>query len=475
MKKMFNSVLATVLLTSAVSTVSYASSTHLLTNPDFSGTAIEYSEGSATTVATIITAGQANNNEALHVSVSNVEDNLTFSYTSPLAVTDQQKVRFQSNFIPDAAAIAPEVTKITVRMQLEFNNSAGTGQVLSKDVIYHVSQGDWSTASILNETLDFTDNGTLISASLTFQITDMAGSSYSFELDDVQMTLEGDNQSGGATIPAPYLPARQIAVGYKFSCAINIHDEVKCWGNNDYGILDVPSGMGKVYQIFGGGIRNDHICAIAENGPFCWGRDANSLTTIPTELTNITQFAVGYRHTCALTASGVMSCWSSNGSGQSSIPFDLQPPTYIDAGVTSTCVITQFGSRCWGAGTMGQTSIPSNILNVKNIAVGYHHSCLVDDSGVRCFGSNTKGQLNVPSGLVNVKQVTVGRHYSCALDENGIICWGDNKYGALNVPSNLSNVTEISSAEYHSCALDETGVHCWGDNGNGRTDVPAGL
>ena len=270
------------------------------------------------------------------------------------------------------------------------------------------------------------------------------------------------------------LPANQIAAGDYFTCAINSEDNAVCWGRNNHGVIDVPTNMGKVYQIFGGGIRNQHICALAENGAFCWGSDGSGQLAVPASLIDITQFTTGQSHTCAVELAGNTTCWGNDSSGQLRVPSDLQTATFISAGVGNTCVLTEFGSRCWGWGHWGQSSVPSYLKNISYIDAGYHHSCAVGDVGVRCFGDNSYGQLDVPAGLNNIKQVAITERTSCALSDEGVTCWGYNAHNLLAVPS-LGNVTEIVAGAYHVCALDDAGVHCWGYNAQGQTDVPSGL
>ena len=80
----------------------------------------------------------------------------------------------------------------------------------------------------------------------------------------------------------------QIAVGPYHTVALLADGSVACWGSNDYGQCDVPSGIG-------------------------------------TPENPVASVAAGGYHTVALLADGSVACWGSNGDGQCDTPEKLIP------------------------------------------------------------------------------------------------------------------------------------------------------
>lgn len=83
-------------------------------------------------------------------------------------------------------------------------------------------------------------------------------------------------------------------------------------------------------------------------------------------LTNISQLASGYDHTCVLATSGAVKCWGANWTGQLGDGTTLYRPlaisvggltstiTALATGADHTCVVTSSGSvQCWGGNVGG--------------------------------------------------------------------------------------------------------------------------
>lgn len=224
--------------------------------------------------------------------------------------------------------------------------------------------------------------------------------------------------------------------------------------------------------------------------------------------------AVGYSHSCAVTAAGGVKCWGTNGYGQlgdgtgsvRSTPVDVvglaSPVKSVVAGDSFSCALTVAGAvQCWGYNNVGQLgdntlanrTTPVNVVGlgsgVKAISAGGLHTCAVLVTGaVKCWGYNANGRLGdgttvnrqVPVQVVGleagVASVEAGYEHTCAVMESGTVkCWGKNTYGQLGhgnsgvVPSDVEGLggfaVSVSAGGNHSCALMETGsLKCWGYN-----------
>jgi alpha-tubulin suppressor-like RCC1 family protein len=172
--------------------------------------------------------------------------------------------------------------------------------------------------------------------------------------------------------------------------------------------------------------------------------------------------ALGWDHSCAIQASGVLACWGDDDSGR------------LGNGAATGIVATPQALSSLGA--------------VVAVSVDRLHSCAVKADGtVWCWGYNFDGELgdgsfvnkNAPvqvGGLSNAVAISTGQSHSCALRADGsVACWGENGTGELgdggivvqsNTPldvAGLSRIVALSSADRHTCALNADGlVFCWG-------------
>jgi alpha-tubulin suppressor-like RCC1 family protein len=267
----------------------------------------------------------------------------------------------------------------------------------------------------------------------------------------------------------------QIASGSGHVCALFRDGALRCWGDDAHGqagggpdqktVLrpQTLSPREKVATIFAGG---NTTCALLQGGTSqCWGELSSAGKKIPFDLdgvANLTQFAFGVSHACAVTSTGDAECFGSNAHGE------------------------------LGAGNAIDSAKPlkiAGITKVSQIAVGDAHSCALSEDGtIRCWGDNSKGQLgdgtnesrNVPTlikGLPRANSIFAGAMHTCAvLSDRSLSCWGDNTHGQLgdgthdsrSTPRSVSTLTSVGTAALgtsHSCAILSDGtVFCWGDN-----------
>ncbi|MEC8340175.1 MAG: putative Ig domain-containing protein, partial [Candidatus Thermoplasmatota archaeon] len=136
--------------------------------------------------------------------------------------------------------------------------------------------------------------------------------------------------------------AVQVATGDYFTCVMLDNDEVKCWGDNQYGQLGdgtttdktsppssaitFPTGLTPVALVAG----DEQACAIMDDESLtCWGRNefgelgdgTTTDRTSPTAVSlnageNVIDVGSGDEYTCALLDDGSIKCWGDNDFGQ---------------------------------------------------------------------------------------------------------------------------------------------------------------
>ena len=232
-----------------------------------------------------------------------------------------------------------------------------------------------------------------------------------------------------------------LTAGEYHTCALTTAGAVKCWGYNAYGQLGDNSYIADrtvPVQVDGltSGVKaitsgNNYSCALTQaDGVKCWGKiydgqpgdDGTSPQIFPVAVTGltdeITAFAAGTTHTCALLKDGSVKCWGQNNSGQ------------------------------LGDGTTKSQLTPQKVNGLTE----------------------------------TVTAITSGGDHTCALTAAGkVFCWGDNLDGALgdstsvnrSAPVRVNGMTDSASAvtagSTHTCALSAAGsVQCWGYGGDGQ-------
>ena len=246
--------------------------------------------------------------------------------------------------------------------------------------------------------------------------------------------------SGLATHPASAAPV-QVAVGRDHTCTLLDNGAIACWGDNRFGqlgdgsTLDLSSdvqnatpkivlGLPPAKQVATGELFS---CALSvKGGVWCWGAiNGFSVTSTPTEVTGlstgVTKISAGWESACALLASGSVECWGDNAQGQ------------LGRGTT------------FGSGSAGP--IASSEKSASDISVGFDHACLVTTDGtVECWGGNSYGQLGdgtlqdhtVPSVVMGLPDsavsVNASGSFTCVVTvSNSAWCWGSNLSGQIGL------------------------------------------
>ncbi|EQC48260.1 chromosome condensation regulator, RCC1 repeat-containing protein [Bacteriovorax sp. BSW11_IV] len=295
----------------------------------------------------------------------------------------------------------------------------------------------------------------------------------------------------GLAVPS-YLPQivdykktwKDAAVGFRSVCGIDGNDDLYCWGDNNYYQLANGTQVDSyVPALVPGGHKwkmvsassGTHYCAInMTDDLYCWGRNhfgqigMGDNTTVITGLTQVssgTKFksiSAGVNSSCALTLAGAGYCWGmgSNhvlGDGNS---VDTYSPTAVAGGHTFT-----------------------------KLEMYHFHACgLTNASEIYCWGSDFSNNGNLGDGTgasspvpVKVagthvwKDVSVTGRHTCGLDTtNQMFCWGEGEEGEIgngDVADQLLPTlvvggydwASMAGSAYMSCGVTSTGrAFCWG-------------
>jgi alpha-tubulin suppressor-like RCC1 family protein len=282
-------------------------------------------------------------------------------------------------------------------------------------------------------------------------------------------------------------PARALALGGGFTCAIDNEAHVVCWGADESGQVGssdaalalsgspqpiaVPAVQGALELAAGGAFA----CARGIDGVVCWGandegqlgrgdRDANPAVSPVALPAAAEQIVAGVGHACARLRDGTVACWGDGRQGQlgagdlGSQPravrvAGLEGVVEIAAGGRHTCAKLRDGRlACWGddsAGQVGGTTMApvavptliASVAAVSQVRAGARHTCVVlADETVTCFGDAGQGRLGSVGptasgpvlGVSQVLDLAVGGGFSCALERDATVrCWGADGHGQL--------------------------------------------
>ncbi len=256
------------------------------------------------------------------------------------------------------------------------------------------------------------------------------------------------------------------------TCAVRGSGKASCWGENGHGQL-------------GDNTTTDSSTPVTVK----YDSDPDPDNVVVSDLTGVTEVAVGGFHACALLSNSTVRCWGANGNGQ--------------LGDNSTderhlAVLVQDDD---------EADSDTPLTGVSDLVAGARHTCAqMLDGSVRCWGANNLTQLgdgtttqrsnatkkvrtnNPPPAsagdLGNAVTIASGDNHVCALrGDKGVVCWGDNSfqqsagggstavYAIPKPPSSFPGplVTSLAASRKNTCvSLIDTTVQCWGDNSQGQ-------
>ena len=251
----------------------------------------------------------------------------------------------------------------------------------------------------------------------------------------------------------PHSPACEptVSAGAYHTCAVYTDDTIACWGANNDGQTDTPSGTFKTVSA-----GRWHSCAIGTDDTItCWGANNRGQTDAPSGTFKTVSAGTGY--TCAVRTDDTITCWGGTWGDPPSGTFKT-----VSAGNSHSCGLrTDDTITCWGNNDYGKVShAPSGTF--KTVSTGWSGSCAVGtDDTITCWGD-----YRAQSGTF--KTVSVRSSHTCAVGtDDTITCWGRRQGGRADPPSGTFKT--VSAGTEHTCAVrtDDT-ITCWGANGYGQ-------
>lgn len=265
----------------------------------------------------------------------------------------------------------------------------------------------------------------------------------------------------------------QIAVGSRFSVAIDPKGKVFLWGKYPASIGAIPQGMGKVIQISAG---LNHILALNEEGElFSWGSNRFHQLEVPEEIPRLTadcQLLAGNQYSIVVTEEGVVYAW-----GNQNL-LDFAPKEYqgrikkvavntgVVLGLLDSGEVVSLGRRESRFSDIPQMSEVTDLTLTAQTA----YALLADGSLIEW---GYQGVRTVQEPLIEEGETLIslasGRYHITALSNLGrVFCYGEDQFGAAKVPENLRtrNCKLVYSGYYQNYALMEDGsIQTWGLEG----------
>jgi len=302
----------------------------------------------------------------------------------------------------------------------------------------------------------------------------------------------GNGDATGQFVPKPVAVltgAATIATGDDHTCAVMQDATVKCWGRNDAGEIGDGTRTNAIKPtmvkgVGGAGVLNgvrtvvaggDHTCALMKNKSVkCWGQNndgvlgngtiKNALTPVSvSRLTRVTTLTLSAQVACASLQEGAVKCWGYTGDGELGIP----------GNGPQTCQFGEFSHSC-----SRNARTVKGVTNALAVSAGQNHVCALLKAGqVECWGNNSVTPVIV-RGLSGVKQISTnglnGNDKSRALLQNGIVQYFSYNSKQPAPPpttvAGLTTATFIAVGGNTDCAVLAAGtVACWSDNGTTAT------
>jgi hypothetical protein len=112
-----------------------------------------------------------------------------------------------------------------------------------------------------------------------------------------------------------------VATGQFHCLALKSDGTVATWGNQNYGLLNIPTAATNVIGIAAG---DNHSLVLRSDGTVvAWGLNTSGQTRVPLGLSNVVAIAGGSAHSLALRGDGTLVAWGLNNFGQTNVPVGL--------------------------------------------------------------------------------------------------------------------------------------------------------
>jgi alpha-tubulin suppressor-like RCC1 family protein len=299
-----------------------------------------------------------------------------------------------------------------------------------------------------------------------------------------------------------------VAAGLGDTCGIRAGGQLYCWGWNGHG----QAGVGGAETIYANPQRvvsldgastvsmwNATVCAIANNGLYCWGAlpGSGADQNLPVQISGFTDWTtVDVRgQLCALRAGGALYCWGVHGATPQAL-LDRSDWTSISAGSAYYCGTTSGGQGyCSGGnsdgvlgdGTVSNSETPTPALldspaGWEALEASDSTTFGIHAGGLYSWGLNERGHRGSAFSIGRVGgdsdwlAVSAGLLFTCGIRQpGGLYCWGQPQADSgppngLITPAQVgigNDWTRISVGWVHTCGIRGGAAYCWGGNPKG--------
>jgi hypothetical protein len=212
---------------------------------------------------------------------------------------------------------------------------------------------------------------------------------------------------------------------------------------------------------------NANLCGFtSDHAPYCWGWNESGQTDIPSGL-SIDSFFLGYANTCAIDTAGALVCWGNEWTGLNDPPAG----TFVQAAAAErvACARSEDGAwSCWGTwwgvdetedGYLFDWTLPDEPL--VEIEGQSGNICGLDEDGaIHCWGMSNWGVTEPPDGT-GYRDLSVGTAHACAVaSTNEVTCWGDVEVWQRYMEGQWRT---FDAGSWMDCGIRDNGeIDCWG-------------
>ena len=240
----------------------------------------------------------------------------------------------------------------------------------------------------------------------------------------------GRNDQGQANAPSGQFLS--VTASLNHSCGVRVDQSVACWGLNISGLLNAPSG-----QFLSVTASSSHLCGLrADQTVACWGSNHNGQLNAPSG--QFSQLAAGSFHTCGVRVDQSLTCWGGfNQGGESNVPAEAFLSVSVAGSNSYTCGVRLDRTLvCW-EGDYHYYADTAELVHprlVRDPNLRYIEDAETAERRLRESVRLHKPYLLAPAG--EFLSVAAGKNHACAVRvDRTVVCWGMNDQGQANAPT----------------------------------------
>lgn len=221
-----------------------------------------------------------------------------------------------------------------------------------------------------------------------------------------------ENRNLTDEIPDEMNDAEKLVATEYHICGLK-NKKVKCWGNDRYGAIDIPSHVSDVIDV---ATSLTHTCAVLNGGDVeCWGKDSYGEISSARQFKNAVKIYVGFKFTCIENKEGNHQCTNIvndlDGNQQLSSEqksfLDNNKFIYFTASNQRICGITK--DKSFACFPEWKRKIPNSIINDHSlyaISFGNGHICVLSEkNGISCWGTYANENVNLYKMPYDAKEI----------------------------------------------------------------------